>query len=141
MITIKNELSTDLFHTLYTSVGWKAPCKAQMEEALKNTTAIFVIYDNDTPIAMARLLGDGGMSYYVKDFLVIPSQQRQGTGRLLMQHIESYIDQHLHDGWAVSLELISAKDKEQFYKQMGFDARPSDLEGGGMFKMVEKNTQ
>ena len=133
----ENELNADLFYKLYTSVGWEPPFMEQIELALKNTIASFTVYDDDNnPVAMARLIGDKGMSYYIKDFAVIPSAQKKGIGTMLMKHIENYILSNIKPGWAVSLELISSKGKEPFYEKMGFEARPCEWDGAGMFKMI-----
>lgn len=56
-----------------------------------------------------------------------------------MERIEEFIAAGLGPGWAVSLELISAKGKEGFYERFGFARRPCDWDGAGMFKMIGKN--
>ena len=55
--------------------------------ALQNTIATFVAYENDTPVGMVRVIGDGGMSFYIKDFVVVPEYQSKGVGRLLIESI------------------------------------------------------
>lgn len=132
-----NTLSPELFLELYRSVGWEPPGFDQVEQALKNTVVTFTVWDGEA-VAMARLLGDEAMSYYVKDFAVRPEYQGKGVGRMLMGAIEDYILTHLEDGWAVSLELISSKGNEAFYKRFGFEERPCDWDGAGMFKMIRK---
>lgn len=82
-----NKLDAELFLALYTSVGWEPPCKEQVEVALQNTIATFVAYENDTPVGMVRIIGDGGMSFYIKDFVVVPEYQSKGVGRLLIESI------------------------------------------------------
>ena len=130
-----NNLSADLFLELYTSVGWEPPCKEQIERALRNTIATFVAYEADTPVGMVRLIGDGAMSFYIKDFAVIPEYQSKGVGKFLIENIEKYIKESVGD-WAVSLELISTIEARKFYEKMGFEARPCDWDGPGMFKMI-----
>ena len=131
-------MTPDLFLELYTSVGWEPPCKEQVERALQNTEASFVAYEGGKAVGMVRLLGDGGMSFYVKDFAVLPMYQGRGVGRELMQQVHQYILDHIEDGWAVSLELISTKEAIDFYKKQGFEERPCEWDGPGMFKMVQK---
>ena len=131
-----NELSPDLYLCLYRSVGWDAPGLDQIEKALEGSLATFCACDGDMPVGMARLIGDGGMSFYIKDFAVLPDYQGQGVGRALMNAMESWIEKQLNPGWAVSLEMISSKGRESFYAKFGFEQRPNDWDGAGMMKMV-----
>lgn len=133
-----NTLTPELFLALYTSVGWEAPCLEQVGEALRNTTATFTAYDGERPVGMVRLIGDGGMSFYIKDFAVIPEYQARGVGTLLMERLEGGIRERIDPGWAVSLELISTKEALPFYVKRGFEERPCAWDGPGMFKMVRR---
>lgn len=131
-----NTLTPELFLELYSSVGWEPPCIEQVREALINTIATFTVYDFEQAVGMVRLIGDGGMSFYIKDFAVIPSYQSKGVGTLLMESLEKYIRESISPEWAVSLELISTKEAVPFYKKKGFEERPCEWDGPGMFKMI-----
>ena len=130
-----NKLDAELFLSLYTSVGWEPPCKEQVVKALDHTMATFVAYDKEKPVGMVRVIGDGGISFYMKDFAVIPSYQSNGIGRMLLESVEKYIKEVVGE-WAVSLELISTIEAQSFYEKMGFEARPCEWDGPGMFKMI-----
>ena len=79
MLDIKiNALTAEAFLALYTSVGWEPPCEAQVRTALQNSLATFTAFEEGTPVGMARLIGDGGMSFYIKDFAILPSHQGKG---------------------------------------------------------------
>ena len=131
-----NTLTPEVFLDLYKSVGWEPPCMAQVRTALKNTIATFTCYDDNRPVGMARVIGDGGMSFYIKDFAVVPSYQGKGVGKCIMEALERYVKECKPLEWAVSLELISTKEAVDFYKKYGFEERPCDWDGPGMFKMV-----
>ena len=55
MKVLINTLTADLFLKLYTSVGWIAPCKEQVERALENTLASFVAYEDDKQVVKVSL--------------------------------------------------------------------------------------
>ena len=131
-----NTLTPELFLDLYRSVGWEPPCIEQVRTALNNTLATFTCYVGNCPVGMARLIGDGGMSFYIKDFAVVPAYQGKGVGACLMAALECYVKERKMLDWAVSLELISSKDAVNFYKKYGFEERPCTWDGPGMFKMV-----
>ena len=131
-----NTLTPELFLALYRSVGWEPPCIEQVKTALQNTLATFTCYDGDRPVGMARVIGDGGMSFYIKDFAVVPSSQGKGVGKCLLTVLEQYVKECKSLEWAVSLELISSKDAVDFYERFGFEKRPCDGVGPGMFKMI-----
>lgn len=131
-----NTLTPELFLALYRSVGWEPPCIEQVQTALQNTLATFTCYDGDRPVGMARVIGDGGMSFYIKDFAVVPSSQGKGVGKCLLTALEQYVKECKPLEWAVSLELISSKDAVDFYERFGFEKRPCDGVGPVMFKMI-----
>ena len=137
MLEIKaNILTAEIFLELYTSVGWESPCEAQVRTALQNCLATFAAFENGKPVGMARLIGDGGMSFYIKDFAILPSHQGKGIGTKLIAALEKYIRDTVAPGWTVSLELISTKEAVPFYKRMGFEERPCEWDGPGMMKML-----
>lgn len=94
--------------------------------------------DGEKAVGMVRLLGDGGMSFYLKDFVVLPEYQGMGVGKCLLQEAEQYIRRRIANDWAVSLELISTKEAVTFYKKQGFEERPCAWDGPGMFKMIQR---
>ncbi len=136
-----NTLTPELFLELYTSVGWEPPGIEQVAQALKNTVVTFTAWEGGRALGMARLLGDGGMSYYIKDFAVRPDCQGLGAGAALMDSIEAYIHSQLRAGWAVSLELISTQEAVGFYQKRGFEERPCAWDGPGMFRMIRSGQQ
>ena len=124
------------FNTLFRSVGWEAPELEQAGIALDNSVCTFSLYEDSELIGMARLLGDKAMSFYIKDFVILPEKQAMGNGKILMNTIIDTIKNELSNGYKVSLELISSKGKEEFYEKFGFEKRPCDYDGAGMFMMI-----
>ena len=137
MKVLINTLIADLFLKLYTSVGWIVSYKEQVERALENTLALFMAYEDDKPVGMVRILGDSGMSFYIKGFAVIPKYQGKGIGKLLISEVQNYILSNIDKDWSVSLELISTKEGVKFYKKNGFEERLCEWDEPGMFKMIK----
>lgn len=40
---------------------------------------------------MARLLADGGITFYLKDFVILPEFQGKGMGKALLEYVQNYI--------------------------------------------------
>lgn len=131
-----NELTPELFLELYRSVGWEPPGIQQVSAALAHTLAAFTCYDGAHPVGMVRVIGDGGMSFYIKDFAVLPAYQGRGVGRCLLAALEDYVRECKHRDWAVSLELMSVREAVGFYKKYGFEECPNHWDGPGMLKMI-----
>lgn len=111
-------LTPKFFESLYRSVGWESPCIEQIETALNNSYAKFVAYDGDKPVGMVRIIGDGGMSFYIKDYAVIPEYQSKGVGKALMQFLEDYIRNSMPEDWSVALNLSVLKKQLLFMKNL-----------------------
>ena len=90
-------------------------------------------------MGMVRLIGDGGMSFYIKDFAVIPEYQSKGVGTLLLNALEDYFRGNIALDWAVSPELISSEEAVGFYRKHGFEERPCEWDGPGIFKMIRQD--
>ncbi|WP_026644510.1 GNAT family N-acetyltransferase [Bifidobacterium sp. AGR2158] len=132
----RNALGAEEFLRLFTAVGWDAPGTDQVEMALANSLATFAAVSGADVVGMVRLIGDGGMSFYIKDFAVMPAAQSQGVGSALLAAVEGYVRESMRPGWAVSLELISSQGAVAFYERHGFEPRPNEWDGPGMLKMI-----
>jgi len=134
--TYINSLDADDFHFLYSSVGWNAPPKPQIKKALENSLYTICIKDSGKPIGMGRLIGDGSMAFTVKDVAVLPSHQRKGIGKMILETMMKYIKECTPQGQHICVELFSGYEKEAFYEQFGFDKKPDGFVGYGMMTLV-----
>lgn len=136
---LDNQLHPDDFIRLFASAGWGELPRDMVETSLANSYATFSVENGDRVIAMARLLGDGAMSFFLKDFVVEPEYQGNGVGRALLMHIEEYIRAQLKPGWEGYLQLVSSKGKEEFYQKLGYAVHPHEHSGPGMSKWIRRN--
>ena len=88
LYTLKhNELSAEEFVLLWETVWGQAPSLEQTRLAMEHTLFRVSIFDYDTIIAMARMIGDMGLDYYIKDVIVRPEYQGKGVGRMLINEL------------------------------------------------------
>ena len=133
-----NQLRAEDFIALFAAAGWGDVPYAMAQTALENSYATFSVHRDGQVIAMARLLGDGAMAFFLKDFVIEPTFQGRGAGRRLLAHIEEYIRSQLQPGWTGYLQLVSAKGKEAFYCKAGYVLHPHGHSGAGMSKWITK---
>ena len=139
MVQLKHDVLTpEIFAHLTQSVGWEVPPLEQIEEALSHSLVTICAFVDDKPVGMARLCGDGFLSYILEDVAILPECQGKGIGKRIIEDIIEFIKGREHTGWKVRLELISANGKEKFYEKFGFEQLPCEEDGSGMFLNIEK---
>ena len=87
---------------------------------------------------MIRVLSEGGYANFITDVIVIPEYQHQGIGKQMMHRTMDYLYSTLEPGEKIVVYLMSAKEREPFYRQFGFRDRPNELLGAGMSQWLEK---
>ena len=120
-LTIKyNELTVEEFISLWGSVWGGAPSLEQTRLAMQHTIFRVSIYDGEKAIAMARMIGDMGLCYYIKDVVVRPEYQGKGIGRMLINELLKFVNDNGIKGTSVFVELAAVPDKMPFYEKLGF---------------------
>ena len=123
MYTIKhNELSAEEFMMLWETVWGPGPSLEQTRLAMEHTLFRVSVFDGDRIIAMARMIGDMGLDYYIKDVIVRPEYQGKGIGRLLINELLQFVNDNGISGTGVFVELCAKPDKIPFYQKFGFEA-------------------
>jgi ribosomal protein S18 acetylase RimI-like enzyme len=126
------------YNWLRSLVGWRTYQEDVIEKALPNSLYGVCAYQEGKLVGMARIVGDGGMVYYIQDVIVIPDYQKQGIGTQMMDYIMAYIRLHVSHNSIIG--LMSAAGKEAFYEKYGFITRPTDKLGAGMTLFWKKDS-
>ncbi|MDE7104536.1 MAG: GNAT family N-acetyltransferase [Ruminococcus sp.] len=122
-LTVKyNELSAEEFIYLWESVWDNAPSLEQTELAMRNTLFRVSVFDRQKIIAMARMIGDMGLNYYIKDVVVKPEYQHKGIGKMLINELMKFVKDNGIKETGVFVELCAMPDKIPFYEKQGFSA-------------------
>jgi len=122
--------SAEEYNRLRQLVGWDSYEPGVIARALPQTLYCVCAMMNGTIIGMARVIGDGGLVYYIQDVIVHPNYQQQGIGTKMMDQVMEYIGNHASQNSIIG--LMSAYGKEPLYEKYGFVKRPTDQLGCGM---------
>jgi GNAT superfamily N-acetyltransferase len=122
--------SAEEYNRLRSLVGWGTYLNGVIETSLPRSLYCICAVRDGELIGMARVIGDGGLLFYIQDVIVIPDCQRLGIGTLLMDWVMTFIRANASHNTIVG--LMSAKGKEPFYEKYGFTNRPTETLGSGM---------
>lgn len=130
ILVIEQLPSAAQYNQLRQAVGWGLYEEAVIERALPNTLYGVCAFVDEQLVGMARVIGDGGLVYYIQDVIVLPAYQRRGIGMRMMDRVMDYLGVHASHNSIVG--LMAACGKEPFYEKYGFTRRPTDRLGAGM---------
>ncbi len=117
-----NELCAEEFIALWESVWKDVPSLEQTRLAMENTLFRVSVFDGEKIVAMARMIGDMGLCYYIKDVIVRPEYQHKGIGKMVINELLKFIRENGVKGTEIFVELCAMPDKIPFYEKFGFDA-------------------
>lgn len=103
---------------LYQAVGWRMYTRdpKKLERAIAQSLSVLGAYDGNRLVGLIRAVGDGETILFIQDLLVLPSYQRQGIGRQL---VNALVDQFPQ----VRQRVLLTDDQPQtraFYENIGF---------------------
>ena len=134
---IENNRDTDVYLSLRKAVNWKELSREQAEKALKNSLYVLTAYEDNEPIGMGRVVGDGAVICYVQDLIVIPEKQSDGIGGMILNRLKEFVAKEGIPGTTMMFDLMCAKGRENFYEKHGFIARPTEDLGPGMIQYMD----
>lgn len=125
----------DEFVALRAKVGWGNLDLTLAQQSLSQSLYSLVVKEQGELIAMARVVGDGALYFYIQDFVVDPNYQGMGIGKQLMQTLDVYFARHALRG--ATIGLFAAKGKESFYQNFGYQSRDGNTLGLGMCRFIK----
>lgn len=135
--TISQDMRTAEFAELFALAGWSCPTEEQMDFSIHNSTKSFVVRYKERAVAMINWLGDYGMHWFIKEFIVSREFQGKMIGTFLYRFSENFIKSTLKEKWKVCIDLRASKGTENFYRNLGFQIMSENETGSGMEKMLE----
>ncbi len=124
---VEREPTPHEYLRLRASVGWNAVNPDGVLAGLAGSRYSVVLERDGEAVGCARVVGDGGIYFYVQDVIVIPELRGRGWGGRLMDAVMSFLERTAGPGAFVG--LMAAEDVEAFYRRYGFERRPDDRPG------------
>lgn len=124
------------YKKLRKSIGWWSTDEKATGLALENTIFSVVAKEKENIVGIGRIVGDGGLYYYIQDLIVHPEFQKIGIGKRLMGELMSYINSNAKPGAFIG--LMAAKGLSKYYESYGFKER--DKDSPGMFQIINEST-
>ena len=125
----------ETYYDLRKSVDWNNFCPEQTQKAIDNSVFFILAKDDDKAVAMGRVVGDG-MYYTIVDVVVRPEYQGQKIGSTIVNRLVELIQKDVPDGARISVQLIAAQGKEEFYVKQGFKILPHEFCGPALRKVI-----
>jgi len=136
-VTIKfRQPTVNEYSYLRELVGWGVPVKEATEVSIEQSLFSVCLEREGEIIGLGRIVGDGGLYFYVQDIIVKPEYRGLGYSRIIMGEVMKFIKVNAKKGSFVG--LFAAKGTEGFYEKYGFFIRPNETFGAGMFYPIEK---
>lgn len=114
------------YYKLCLSVGWDSLNFDAAKQGIKNSVYAIVVMYGDEAVGMARVIGDGSMYFYLQDIVVAPAHQQKGLGKLMLEKIFDYLNEHAPVPAFVG--LFATAEGEGLYEKFGFQV-PGDMRG------------
>ncbi len=112
--------SVDDYIRIRLSAGLSRKSPEAAAIGLKNGLFSVVVYADQTPVGIGRVIGDGGCFFEIVDIAVLPEHQKKGLGDLIMQTLMNYI--HTHALPTAYVSLMADHGTPKFYERYGFVA-------------------
>ena len=126
--------TVDEYRRLISSVGLEA---ARHSGDLTSASSLFAVFAEAGReiVGMGRVIGDGGLHYYLTNVVVLPAHQHQGLGSRIVAALTKYIEGvPFKNTW---VGLFPVEGTADFYTRFGYKAqRPS---GPAMFRWLNRS--
>ena len=122
--------TTEEYNKLRENVGWGTMPDNIVKKSFEKTIFGISVYNDESIIGSGRIVGDGGLCFYIQDIMVLKSFQNKGIGSEIVTLLMDYLEENAPFNSYIG--LMASKGLEKFYSRYGFISRPNDFFGSGM---------
>ena len=130
---IRRNPTAEEYQLLRRGVGWPDVEPEAMERGLRNSLFSVCAIHQGVVVGTGRVVGDGGIYFYLQDIIVHPKHQGKHVGRSIIDSIMKYIESAAQEGAFVG--LMAAEGVARLYERYGFAIRPENRPG--MYMWIE----
>ena len=124
---IHNRPTADQYLHLRAQTDWHPVTVQDVETAMASSLFSLLAVHQNRIIGCARIIGDGGLYFYIQDMIVDHDHRGQGIGTKMMRELLRWLSRHAGDSAFVG--LMAADGAEKFYRKFGFQARAEGRAG------------
>jgi ribosomal protein S18 acetylase RimI-like enzyme len=129
---VERRPTVEEYRRLIAAVGWKPRDPAAIARALDGSIFAFCAEAAGALVGMGRIIGDGGLHYYLTDIVVDPAHQRRGIGARLVRALTERMEGVPYANTWVG--LFAVEGTADFYARLGYKAqRPT---GPAMYRWL-----
>ena len=124
---IERAPSVQDYQRLRDAVNWGNVDPRATQRGLDHALYSVSVLRGEKVVGCGRVIGDGGIYFYVQDIIVLPDHQGRGLGRRIMDAVMRFLEANASPNAFVA--LMAAKGVSRFYERYGFRERPADAPG------------
>lgn len=100
------------------AAGLSRKSEQAAEIGLKNSIFGVMVFLEDRPVGIGRIIGDGGCFFEITDMAVLPEHQKKGIGKMIMDALVNWLNRNAPSTAYVS--LMADHGTPNFYARFGF---------------------
>ena len=86
--------AADEYNQLRENVGWGVMPVNVIEKSLAKTVYGVSVYRENKIIGSGRIVGDGGLCFYIQDIMVLKDFQKRGVGSKIVKMLMDYLEEN-----------------------------------------------
>lgn len=119
--------TSDQYLHLRQQAGWGGADTQATESGLATSLYVVCALHDNLVVGCARIIGDGGLYFYIQDMLVDEDYRGAGTGARMMDALLDWLRKNTRPGAFVG--LMAAEGASEYYRRFGFEDRPPGRPG------------
>lgn len=124
---VERDPTVEEYQRLRCAVGWSEMSDEAVAAGLPHALYSVVVLHDGEVVGCGRVIGDGGLYFYLQDIALLPEHQGRGLGKRIMDAIIGYLERMAKPGAFIG--LMAPQDVAPFYERYGFRVRPERQPG------------